>query len=172
MVLCDFCQNTLLERPRWLRGEFVKHHDSFPQWKQSVREACIICTLLLEHVQAAERRVVESKAGWTQMKEDRERDRSVRDSKVEDSLLKWTPQQSNGTKFQLPLYEAVYRDGGAGNAWTLHFTGVDQREVFGIDLLIVPEQKFAVYESSCESCMRESLYGCFNTQACMSNTRK
>jgi hypothetical protein len=84
------------------------------------------------------------------MEEDRERDRLVREKKVEDSLLDWTPKYSDGMMFDLPLYEAVYRDGGAGNAWTLYFTGIDQRKVFGSNFLVVPEQKFAVYETSCE----------------------
>jgi hypothetical protein len=52
MAICEFCVETLCLQPKWFPNttEVKQHHTLLAIWKESVKNGCTICTLLLEHL--------------------------------------------------------------------------------------------------------------------------
>jgi hypothetical protein len=172
--LCAFCRSELLNDQEWLPNTPRHHHGSLETLAQSLHEACLICTLLVEIVRSAmlaadacrrhacddlDGSYFRSVAPRTPLEPDPERDKIVRDTTVEDLLLAWIAENKTSVESAMPLYEAVLQDGPVDNVWYISFQQPRLPSSLGSTGLFLPTQRFVIYDVCCECDRTADLVG-------------
>ena len=162
MVVCDFCSTTYF-KTKWTPSKKPRRQNRDLQgWMLSLRNACMICTLLFEQYKTVVQQTQGQNNGNSTAKspaptdEDPKKskaalwriDEHIRSTSVEDLLLEWVKIEANKIEstFQLPAYDVTLHEAGDEAVWHLDFRPVTSSPSA---TLVLPKQRFVVHDVKC-----------------------